>query len=185
MKRLLPFNEITVGSPPMSELIKKELKLEKGSGTPNKEKVGNVAVEQLISIAKMKRDGLFDRTLKAAVKTVAGTCNSLGLLVEGKTSDEFNKDLEAGKYDKELEAEKTEVSPEKHKKLQDELGAIQDVLKKEAEIAKAAEEAKAKEKEKAAEEVKEGEGKEEKKEEGKPEEKKEEPKKEEKKVEKK
>jgi len=135
--------EIKVGSPPTSELIKKELKIEKGSGTPNREKLANIGVEQVIKIAKQKMDGLLDKTLKAAVKTVAGTCNSMGLLIEGKTSDLFTKDLEAGRYDTELKSEKIDVDPEKKTRLQEQLKAIQEHLKKEQERLKAEEEAKA------------------------------------------
>lgn len=133
--------DIKVGSPPVSELIKKELKLEKGSGTPNREKLANVGVETVIKVAIQKREGLFDKTLKAAVKTVAGTFNSMGILIEGKTSDQFNKDLNAGVYDKELKDEKIEVSPEKKARLQEQLTAIQEHLKKEQERLKAEEEA--------------------------------------------
>ncbi len=135
--------DIKVGSPPTSELIKKELKMEKGSGTPNREKLANLGVEQVIKIAKQKMDGLLDKTLKAAVKTVAGTCNSMGLLIEGKTSDQFTKDLESGKYDNELKNEKIDVDPEKKTRLQEQLKTIQDHLKKEQERLKAEEEAKA------------------------------------------
>ncbi len=140
--------EIHVGSPPASELVKKELKLEKGSGTPNREKIANIGVEQVIKVAKQKMGGLFDKTLKAAVKSLAGTCNSMGILIEGKTSDAFTRDLEAGKYDKELKEELIEVSPEKKIRLQEQFAVIQERLKKEQEKLKA--EAEAKEKEKAA-----------------------------------
>jgi large subunit ribosomal protein L11 len=132
---------VTVGSPPTSELIKKELKLEKGSGAPNKEKIANVGAEQVIKIAKQKRDGLFDKTLKAAVKTVAGSCNSMGILIEGKTSDAFTKEVDAGAYDNEIAEERIEVSAEKKTRLQEQLGAVQETLRKEQERLKAAEEA--------------------------------------------
>ncbi len=135
--------DIKVGSPPVSELIKKELKLEKGSGTPNREKLANVGVEHVIKIAKQKMEGLLDKSLKAAVKTVAGTCNSMGLLIEGKTSDQFSKDVEAGTYDAELNAEKMDVSPEKKARLDEQLKTTQEQLKKEQERLRAEEEAKA------------------------------------------
>src|SRR3989338_6934891 len=45
--------EISVGTPPISELIKKELNLQKGSSFPNKDKVANIGIEQAIKIAKM------------------------------------------------------------------------------------------------------------------------------------
>ncbi len=121
---------IAVGSPPTSELIKKELGLETGSGAPNKNKVGNIAVEQLIKIAKMKMTSTLEKKLVNAVKTVAGSCNSLGILCEGKESADFNRDLGNGKYDKELQAEKTDVSPDKLKQLKEQLVVIQEELNK-------------------------------------------------------
>jgi len=170
--------EITVGSPPASELVKKETGVEKGSGTPDKIKVGNIAIEQLIKVAKMKSTGMFVNDLKASIKTVAGSCNSLGILIEGKNSSEFNKLLDEGKYDKDINEGKTEISAEKKKELEVQLKEVQDRLTAMFAKKKAAEEKEKKEEEKK-EEVKEGEVKE--GEEKKEEEKKEEPKKEEKK----
>lgn len=133
--------EITVGTPPVSELLKHELKLEKGSGMPNKEKIGNIAVEQLIKIAKMKQDAMLERTLKDAVKTIAGSCNSLGILVEGTDSHAFTMDVDAGKYDTLLQQEITTVSADKMHHLQAQLAQVQEHLRKEAEKAKAEAEA--------------------------------------------
>ncbi|MEK6861470.1 MAG: 50S ribosomal protein L11 [Nanoarchaeota archaeon] len=145
---------INVGTPPTTELIKKELSITKGAGTPNKEKIGNVAVENLVKIAKMKMDGMLDKTLKAAIKTVAGSCNSMGLLIEGKTSDEFNKDLESGMYNSTINSEKIEVPLEKQEKLKQELVVVNERLRKEQEKLKARLEAEAKPKEeKPAEEA--------------------------------
>src|SRR3989344_5771289 len=129
--------EITVGTPPVSELLKGELKLSKGSGTPNKEKIANIAIEQLIKVFKMKQDSMLDRTTKDAVKSLAGSCNSLGILVEGTDSHTFTLDVNAGKYDTILQQETTVVAPEKLKQLQTQLAEIQDRLKKESEKAKA------------------------------------------------
>lgn len=121
---------IIVGSPPTSELIKKELGLEKGSGAPNKNKVGNIAIEQLIKIAKMKMASTLEKNLKNAVKTVAGSCGSLGVLCEGKESHEFNVDLDGGAYDKQLADEKTDASTEKLRQLKEQLAAVQEELNK-------------------------------------------------------
>ena len=134
---------IEVGTPPVSELIKKELGLEKGSATANKMKVANAGVEHLIKIAKMKMESMFTDNLKSAVKTVAGSCNSLGVLVEGKSSVEFNKELEAGKYNKELKEELTTISSEKTAILKQQIDAVQEELKKRAEKLAAEEAAKA------------------------------------------
>ena len=113
--------EVTVGTPPTSELIKNELGIKKGAAYPNVEKVGNLSVEQIIKIAKMKEDSILHNTLKSAVKTVAGSCNAAGVLVEGLESKDFNKLIEEGKFDKEINEEKTEVSEEKKKVLEEQL----------------------------------------------------------------
>ncbi len=134
--------DVTVGSPPTAELIKKEAALEKGSGTPDKVKVANVAIEQVIKIAKMKWDSSLARNLKNLVKTVVGSCSSLGVLVEGKTGAEMNADIEAGKYDKEIVEEKTDVNPERLKILKEQMNEINEKLKKEMEKLKALEEEK-------------------------------------------
>lgn len=152
--------EVEVGTPPVSQLIKKELGLKSGSGIPNKDKVGNMAIEQVIKVAKMKQDSMFINNLKSAVKTVIGSANAMGLLIEGKTAVEINKEIDKGKYDKEINEEKTEIPEEKKAVLKEQLDSIQKSLEKDREAIKA------KVAKKEAKEEKAG-GKEEKKEEGK------------------
>lgn len=108
---------IIIGTPSASELIKGELKVEKGSGYPNLEKVGNVAIQDVIKIAKMKRLGLLANNLKSAIKTILGTCNQMGVLVENKDAKEVSKDVENGVYDKIILKEEIEVSSEKRSEL--------------------------------------------------------------------
>lgn len=139
--------EVKVFSPPVSELIKKELGIEKGSGTQKKVKVGNLSIEQVISVAKTKYINLLCKDMKTAVKTVAGTCVSLGILIEDKPAVEIEQDIAYGKYDKEINAEKTETSPEKKKKLAESFARIkqeQDKIIKQEQAAKAASEEAAK-----------------------------------------
>lgn len=95
--------EVTVGIPTTSALIISELGIEKGSGTPNTEKVGNLSVEQLMKIAKIKRAKILAKTMKAAVKELLGSCVSLGVLVEQKDPREVQKEIDEGKYDELLE----------------------------------------------------------------------------------
>jgi len=135
--------EIEVGTPPVSQLIKKELGLQKGSGIPNKDYVANMAIEQTIKVAKMKMDSLFVNSLKSAVKTVAGSCNAMGVLVEGVTGYEFNKSIETGKFDKELQSENTEVSEDKKKVLAEQLTNVKKQFVGELEKIAAAQKAKA------------------------------------------
>ncbi|MCW4018296.1 MAG: 50S ribosomal protein L11 [Candidatus Bathyarchaeota archaeon] len=91
--------EVTVGVPTSSALLVSELKIEKGSGTPNTEKVGDITVDQIIRIAKIKRPELLASTLKGAAKEVMGTCVSVGVTVEGKDPREAQKEVDNGKYD--------------------------------------------------------------------------------------
>lgn len=70
-----------VKTPPASVLIRKYLNLEKGSGEPNKVKVGKITRSQLEEIAKIKMPDLNANTLDAAVKIIAGTARSMGVEV--------------------------------------------------------------------------------------------------------
>ncbi len=69
-------------TPPASVLIKKAINLEKGSGEPNKEKVGEITKEQLEEIAKVKIKDLNARTIESAVKVIEGTARSMGVTVK-------------------------------------------------------------------------------------------------------
>ena len=70
-------------TPPASVLIKKALKLEKGSSKPHLDKVGKLTRGQVEEIAKAKQRDLTGADLEAAVRTVAGTARSMGITVEG------------------------------------------------------------------------------------------------------
>jgi large subunit ribosomal protein L11 len=70
-------------TPPASVLLKKAANLEKGSATPNTQKVGTVTRQQLEEIATTKQPDLTAAGLEAAVRTIAGTARSMGLEVEG------------------------------------------------------------------------------------------------------
>jgi large subunit ribosomal protein L11 len=70
-------------SPPASVLIKKALKLDKGSSKPNAQKVGKLTRAQAEEIAKMKQKDLTGADLEAGIRTIAGTARSMGVTVEG------------------------------------------------------------------------------------------------------
>lgn len=70
-----------VKCPAASMLIKQELKLEKGSGEPNKNKVGSLTSAQLKKIAEAKMSDLNARDLDAAMAIIAGTARSMGVTV--------------------------------------------------------------------------------------------------------
>lgn len=91
--------EVTVGTPTASALIVSELKIEKGSGTPSTQKVGNLTMDQIVRIAKMKRPELLAKTLKGATKEILGVCVSMGVTAEGKDPREVQREIDEGKYD--------------------------------------------------------------------------------------
>ncbi len=136
--------EITIGTPPASQLIKKEIGIESGSGEPHINKIGAITFEQIIKVARMKQSSLIVNNMKSAVKTMVGSCQSAGILIDGKDAREVLKEIDAGNYDELIKNEKTEPSPEKKQQmaaLTKELLAKSDSRKKEKEAAKAAAEA--------------------------------------------
>ncbi|MDQ3566175.1 MAG: 50S ribosomal protein L11 [Gammaproteobacteria bacterium] len=70
-------------TPPASVLLRKALGLEKGSSTPNSNKIGRVTRAQLETIAKTKEPDLTAASGEAALRTIAGTARSMGIEVEG------------------------------------------------------------------------------------------------------
>ncbi|MFA5365093.1 MAG: 50S ribosomal protein L11 [Candidatus Bathyarchaeia archaeon] len=91
--------EVSVGTPTTSALIVSELGVSKGSGTPKTEKIGDLSMEQVVKIAKMKREDVLGRNLTAAVKEILGTGVSMGLTVESKDPRDVQKEIDEGKYD--------------------------------------------------------------------------------------
>lgn len=94
--------EVSVGTPPTSALIVKELGIEKGSGATSTDKVGNLTLAQLIKIAEMKKDSTLGTRLKDRVQEIAGTCVSMGVTIEGLPPKDFQSQIKEGKFDKEL-----------------------------------------------------------------------------------
>lgn len=111
---------ITVGTPPASQLLLKEAKIEKASGNPLQDKVANLKIEQIIKISKMKDDALLGKSRKHKVKEIVGTCNSMGIMVEDMSGKDAIKAIDSGKFDAEIIAEKTEISAEELKALEEE-----------------------------------------------------------------
>ena len=72
-----------IKTPPTSVLIRKAAKIEKGSSTPNTNKVGRLTRVQVEQIAKQKTPDLTAASLEAAMRTVAGSARSMGVEVEG------------------------------------------------------------------------------------------------------
>ena len=69
-------------TPPAANLIKKEIGLKKGSGEPNKKKVGTISREKIKSIAELKMKDMSAANVEAAMKTIEGTAKSMGVTVE-------------------------------------------------------------------------------------------------------
>jgi large subunit ribosomal protein L11 len=90
--------EIKVGTPPTTALIMKELKLEKGSGKPNLDFVGNLTVHQVNRIAEMKKDSMLAKDKKGRFREVVGTCVSMGVTVDGKDPRKIIAEIDAGEY---------------------------------------------------------------------------------------
>lgn len=159
--------EVKVFSPPVSELLKKELGIEKGSGIQLKLQTANASIEQIISVAKTKFPNLLCKNLKSAVKTVVGSCVSLGILIENKLASEIEQEIDKGKYDKEIQEEQTETPADKKIKLVEFFSNLrikqEQIIKQEKAEAEAEKEAKVKgeagaeSKEEKTEEIKSGE----------------------------
>jgi len=95
---------VTVGTPPTSALILKEIGAEKGSGTPNTAKVGDLSIESAVRVARMKEDDLSGGSLKNRVKEVLGVCVSMGVTVDGgKDAREVQRAISAGAYDAQIQ----------------------------------------------------------------------------------
>lgn len=90
--------EIEVGAPATSELIKKEIGIEKGRKEKG-EVAGDIQIEKVIEIAKKKKESSLGGSVKEIAKEVAGTCTSLGVTINGKSPREIMKEIDEGKHD--------------------------------------------------------------------------------------
>lgn len=97
--------EIVIGIPPTSSLIKKEAgielaKITEEDKTKGKTVSGNLTMDQVVKIARMKKDALLAKSFKDAVKQIVGAANSLnGIMVENKRPKEIIKEIDEGKWD--------------------------------------------------------------------------------------
>jgi large subunit ribosomal protein L11 len=90
---------VEVGVPPTTALIAKESNVSKGSGMAGKDYVGNISIEAIVKIAKMKIDISYATSLKSSVKEIIGSCVSSGIKVENKPAKEIYPDLMTAKFD--------------------------------------------------------------------------------------
>jgi len=97
--------EISIGTPTTSALIVSALKIGKGSSKSKEEKVGDLTMSQVVSLAKKKKPELLAKTLKLAAKEILGSCRSMGVTVEGKDPREVQQEIDEGKYNSLFEKE--------------------------------------------------------------------------------
>lgn len=90
---------ISVGTPPASALIKQEAGIKKASGKPQEDFVANLSMEQIIKIAQMKESGLTGKTLREQAREIMGTCQSMGVTIEGSKAQEAFKKMDEGAFD--------------------------------------------------------------------------------------
>jgi large subunit ribosomal protein L11 len=90
---------VEVGIPPTAALIFKESGINKGSGTAGTNFVGNISMDGVVKIAKMKLDVSYAQDVKSTAKEIIGSCLSLGIKVEDKVAKDVYADVSAGKYD--------------------------------------------------------------------------------------
>ena len=97
--------EIFIETPSTASLLLKEVGVEKGSSTCSEEKIGNLTLDQVQKVVDAKRDKFFDKTYKAALKTVLGTALSVGLTVEGEDPRIIQGRINNGEYDDKIRGE--------------------------------------------------------------------------------
>ena len=97
--------EIFVETPSTASLLLKEVGVEKGASNPGEEKIGNITLDQIISVATAKKDIFLEKTFKNCVKTVLGTALSVGLTVEGEDPRIIQKRIDNGEYDSKIKEE--------------------------------------------------------------------------------
>jgi len=95
--------EIEVGTPPTSGLILEKVGIEKGSGEPLTNKVGNLKIKEAKQIAEMKEDDLLGKNIKQKTKEIVGSCVSMGITVDDKEPSEVQRLIDQGEYDSILE----------------------------------------------------------------------------------
>lgn len=108
--------KVKVLTPPTTELLKKELGITKASMMPKSIYVGNISIEQVINIARIKKEDIKVDNFKSIIKTVLGSCLSSGILVESKNAKEIIKEVDKGIYDEIIKkGEKEELKPSNEK----------------------------------------------------------------------
>ncbi len=90
---------IDVGIPPTAMLVMKEANISKGSGKPGIEYVGDISMDKVVKIARLKMNSSYARSIESAVREVVGCCVSLGVTIDSKKPKDVIKELKAGNID--------------------------------------------------------------------------------------
>jgi large subunit ribosomal protein L11 len=93
---------VKVGMLSTYALITQALSISKGSSTPNTAFVGDLTFDRVMSIARRKREGLMAASLKSAVREIVGSCQSMGVTIDGKPAMEVQGLIASGGYDSAL-----------------------------------------------------------------------------------
>ena len=90
--------EIEVGLPPTSALILKEVNAPKGTGSAGTEVTGDISFDQVLTVVRAKQKDLLGGSFLNQVKSVLGTCLSMGVTVDGKNARVVQRELDQGLY---------------------------------------------------------------------------------------
>ena len=93
---------VEVGIPSAAALILKEAGIQKGSGTSGATWVGDINMNSIIKVAKLKIDSSYAQDIKGAAKEIVGTCLPLGVKIDGKNPKEITVEINSGKWDDKL-----------------------------------------------------------------------------------
>ena len=93
---------VEVGIPSAAALILKEAGIQKGSGTSGTTWVGDIKMDSIIKVAKLKIDSSYAQDIKGAAKEIVGTCLPLGVKIDGKNPKEVTVEINSGKWDDKL-----------------------------------------------------------------------------------
>jgi large subunit ribosomal protein L11 len=90
--------EIEIGLPPTSALIIKEIGVEKGTGLTGTEIAGDISFDQVVKVARAKENDLLGSSLANRVKSVLGTCVSMGVTVDGMDPRTIQQEIDDGAH---------------------------------------------------------------------------------------
>ena len=94
--------QIEIGIPSASALILKEANIQKGSDTSGTEWVEDIGIDSVVKVSNVKLESSYASELKSVAKQVIGTCQCLGIKIEGKTPKEITTEINDGKWDEKL-----------------------------------------------------------------------------------